>query len=197
MEIARKMGGYSLGGADLLRRAMGKKQKDAMDAEKPNFLEGAEKNGVNKKTAVRVWDFLEKFANYGFNKSHAAAYAVLSYQTAWLKANYPVEFMAAVMNCDIHLTEKLTLYKQEIENLRFGLNSPCINKSDAYFSVFDFLDRDHKTNGGSNETDEKLLAVTPKEMLRSTVVTTVTPVEKHPIADLKSKLLIYLMSQKD
>ncbi len=137
MEIARKMGGYSLGGADLLRRAMGKKQKDAMDAEKPNFLEGAEKNGVNKKTAVRVWDFLEKFANYGFNKSHAAAYAVLSYQTAWLKANYPVEFMAAVMNCDIHLTEKLTLYKQEIENLRFGLNSPCINKSDAYFSVFD------------------------------------------------------------
>ena len=137
MEIARKMGGYSLGGADLLRRAMGKKIKKAMDAEKPNFLKGALKKNVDKKTATKVWDLLEKFANYGFNKSHAAAYAVLSYQTAWLKANYPVEFMAAVMNCDIHLTEKLNIYKQEIDNLGLQLNSPCINKSNAYFSVFD------------------------------------------------------------
>ena len=137
MEIARKMGGYSLGGADLLRRAMGKKIKEAMDAEKPKFLAGSIENNVNKKTAVKVWDLLEKFANYGFNKSHAAAYAVLSYQTAWLKANYPIEFMAAVMNCDIHLTEKLTVYKQEIDNLGLGLNPPCINNSMPYFVVFE------------------------------------------------------------
>ena len=135
MEIARKMGGYSLGGGGLLRRAMGKKIKEAMDAEKPNFLEGSLKNNVNKKTASKVWDLLEKFANYGFNKSHAAAYAVLSYQTAWLKANYPVEFMAAVMNCDIGLTEKLTIYRQEINDLGLKLNPPCINSSSAYFTV--------------------------------------------------------------
>ena len=135
MEIARKMGGYSLGGADLLRRAMGKKIKEAMDAEKPKFLAGSFENNVDKKTALKVWDLLQKFANYGFNKSHAAAYAVLSYQTAWLKANYPIEFMAAVMNCDIHLTEKLTLYKQEIDNLGLELNPPCINNSSSYFTV--------------------------------------------------------------
>ena len=135
MEIARKMGGYTLGGADLLRRAMGKKIKEAMDAEKPKFLTGSLNNNVNKKTAMKVWDLLEKFANYGFNKSHAAAYAVLSYQTAWLKANYPIEFMAAVMNCDIHLTEKLAAYKQEIFDLGFELNPPCINNSSPYFTV--------------------------------------------------------------
>jgi DNA polymerase III subunit alpha len=112
MEIARKMAGYSLGGADLLRRAMGKKIKEAMDAEKPKFLEGAAANGVAKGKAEEVWNLLERFANYGFNKSHAAAYALVSYQTAWLKANHPVEFMAAVMNCDIHLTDKLAVYKQ-------------------------------------------------------------------------------------
>ena len=96
MQIAQLMGGYSLGGADLLRRAMGKKIKEAMDAERPKFESGAAKKGVDKQKAKEVFDLLEKFANYGFNKSHAAAYAVVSYQTAWLKANYPVEFMAAV-----------------------------------------------------------------------------------------------------
>ena len=135
MEIARKMAGYSLGGADLLRRAMGKKIKEAMDAEKPKFLAGSAENDVNKKTAVKVWDLLEKFANYGFNKSHAAAYAVLSYQTAWLKANYPLEFMSAVMSCDLHLTEKLNIYKQEIDKLSLTLIPPCINESQAHFSV--------------------------------------------------------------
>ena len=83
MEIAQKMAGYSLGDADLLRKAMGKKIKEVMDAEKPKFLEGANKNGIEKKTAEGIWDLLAKFANYGFNKSHAAAYAVLSYQTAF------------------------------------------------------------------------------------------------------------------
>ena len=116
MQIAQVMAGYSLGGADLLRRAMGKKIKEAMDAERPKFVEGAEANGVDEEKATEVFDLLEKFANYGFNKSHAAAYAVVSYQTAWLKANHPVEFMAGVMNCDIHLTDKLGVYSEEVKS---------------------------------------------------------------------------------
>ncbi|MCA1775720.1 MAG: DNA polymerase III subunit alpha [Loktanella sp.] len=115
MQIAQEMGGYSLGGADMLRRAMGKKIKEAMDAERPKFEAGAREKGVEPKKAREVFDLLEKFANYGFNKSHAAAYAVVSYQTAWLKANHPVEFMAGVMNCDIHLTDKLGVYFQEVK----------------------------------------------------------------------------------
>ncbi|MEL6679043.1 MAG: DNA polymerase III subunit alpha, partial [Pseudomonadota bacterium] len=135
MEIARKMAGYSLGGADMLRRAMGKKIQEAMDAERPKFLAGAAENGVDEKKAVEVWNLLDKFANYGFNKSHAAAYAVVSYQTAWLKANHPVEFMAAVMNCDLHLTDKLNVYKQEVDRLGIEVVSPCVNRSEATFSV--------------------------------------------------------------
>jgi len=115
MQIAQVMANYSLGGADLLRRAMGKKIKEAMDAERPKFEKGAAENGVDAKKASEVFDLLEKFANYGFNKSHAAAYAVVSYQTAWLKANHPVEFMAGVMNCDIHLTDKLAVYFEEVK----------------------------------------------------------------------------------
>ncbi len=137
MQIAQDMAGYSLGGADLLRRAMGKKIKSAMDAEKPKFLTGATNNGVDKAKAQEVWDLLEKFANYGFNKSHAAAYAVVSYQTAWLKANHPVEFMAAVMNCDIHLTDKLGVYKQEIDRLGIETLPPCVNRSAPLFTVLD------------------------------------------------------------
>ncbi|NNU81299.1 DNA polymerase III subunit alpha [Halovulum dunhuangense] len=135
MEIARKMAGYSLGGADMLRRAMGKKIQEAMDAERPKFLDGAKANGVDEAKALEVWNLLDKFANYGFNKSHAAAYAVVSYQTAWLKANYPVEFMAAVMNCDIHLTDKLNVYKQEVDRLGIEMIPPCVNRSEATFSV--------------------------------------------------------------
>ena len=137
MQIAQVMGGYSLGGADLLRRAMGKKIKEAMDAERPKFESGAAKNGVDQQKAKEVFDLLEKFANYGFNKSHAAAYAVVSYQTAWLKANHPVEFMAAVMNCDLHITEKLNVYKQEIDRLGIKIFPPCINNSGAKFTVQD------------------------------------------------------------
>ena len=137
MQIAQDMAGYSLGGADLLRRAMGKKIQAAMDEEKPKFLKGAAENGVPEKKAKEVWDLLDKFANYGFNKSHAAAYAVVSYQTGWLKANYPVEFMAAVMNCDMHLTDKLNVYKQEIDRLEIELIPPCVNRSEAMFSVRD------------------------------------------------------------
>ena len=138
MQIAQEMAGYSLGGADLLRRAMGKKIQEAMDAERPKFLEGAAKNGVDKAKALEVWNLLDKFANYGFNKSHAAAYAVVSYQTAWLKANYPVEFMAGVMNCDLHLTDKLSIYAEEVRRgLDLEIVPPCVNRSEATFSVKD------------------------------------------------------------
>ncbi|MEM6620268.1 MAG: DNA polymerase III subunit alpha, partial [Pseudomonadota bacterium] len=135
MQIAQEMAGYSLGGADLLRRAMGKKIQEAMDAERPKFLKGAAENGVDEKKAIEVWNLLDKFANYGFNKSHAAAYAGVSYQTAWLKANHPVEFMAAVMNCDIHLTDKLATYVDEARRMGIIVVPPCVNKSGAVFSV--------------------------------------------------------------
>ncbi len=138
MEIAQVMAGYTLGGADLLRRAMGKKIAEEMAKERPKFIEGATGNGVDRKKAGEVFDLLEKFANYGFNKSHAAAYAVVSYQTAWLKANHPVEFMAGVMNCDIHLTDKLSVYAEEVRRgLSIPIVPPCVNRSQATFSVTD------------------------------------------------------------
>ncbi|MCX7889287.1 MAG: DNA polymerase III subunit alpha, partial [Rhodobacteraceae bacterium] len=128
MQIAQVMAGYSLGGADLLRRAMGKKIPEEMAKERPKFIEGARAtHGIDAKKAGEVFDLLEKFANYGFNKSHAAAYAVVSYQTAWLKANHPVEFMAAVMNCDIHLTDKLAVYADEVRRgLGLAIVPPCV-----------------------------------------------------------------------
>ena len=135
MEIARRMAGYSLGGADMLRRAMGKKIKEAMDEERPKFEAGAAANGVAPAKAREVFDLLEKFANYGFNKSHAAAYAVVSYQTAWLKANHPVEFMAAVMTCDLHLTDKLGVYLREVRRLGIEVVPPCVNRTGARFGV--------------------------------------------------------------
>ncbi|SEM01462.1 DNA polymerase III, alpha subunit [Roseovarius azorensis] len=136
MQIAQVMAGYSLGGADLLRRAMGKKIAAEMAKERPKFEQGAMANGVDKKKANEVFDLLEKFANYGFNKSHAAAYAVVSYQTAWLKANHPVEFMAGVMNCDIHLTDKLAVYFEEVKKgLGLKWAAPCVNRSEATFVV--------------------------------------------------------------
>ncbi|MCY4315336.1 MAG: DNA polymerase III subunit alpha [Roseovarius sp.] len=136
MQIAQEMAGYTLGGADLLRRAMGKKIKEAMDAERPKFIKGAKANGVSEKKATEVWELLEKFANYGFNKSHAAAYAVVSYQTAWLKANHPSEFMAGVMNCDLHNADKLGVYFNEVANgLKLKWHPPCVNNSKGFFSV--------------------------------------------------------------
>jgi DNA polymerase-3 subunit alpha len=136
MEIAQVMAGYTLGQADLLRRAMGKKIAEEMAKERPKFIEGALRNGVTKEKAGEVFDLLEKFANYGFNKSHAAAYAVVSYQTAWLKANHPVEFMAGVMNCDLHLTDKLAIYAEEVRRgLQIEIVPPCVNRSEATFSV--------------------------------------------------------------
>jgi DNA polymerase-3 subunit alpha len=138
MQIAQVMGGYSLGGADLLRRAMGKKIAEEMAKERPKFIEGCKAtHNIDAKKAGEVFDLLEKFANYGFNKSHAAAYAVVSYQTAYLKANYPAEFMAAVMNCDIHLTDKLAVYKREVDKLGLKTIAPCVNASLATFTVRD------------------------------------------------------------
>ncbi len=138
MQIAQTMAGYSLGEADLLRRAMGKKIKAAMDAERPKFEAGSKKNGITAKKASEIFDLLEKFANYGFNKSHAAAYAVVSYQTAWLKTNHPLEFMAGVMNCDIHLTDKLSQYVDEVrKGLKLPFVSACVNRSQPKFSVME------------------------------------------------------------
>ena len=136
MQIAQVMAGYSLGGADLLRRAMGKKIAEEMAKERPKFIEGCTKtHGIDPKKSGEVFDLLEKFANYGFNKSHAAAYAVVSYQTGWLKANHPVEFMAGVMNCDIHLTDKLAVYKRELDKLGIEVVPPCVNRSLATFDT--------------------------------------------------------------
>ncbi len=138
MQIAQVMAGYSLGGADLLRRAMGKKNPEEMARERPKFIEGAKAtHNIDAAKAGEVFDLLEKFANYGFNKSHAAAYAVVSYQTAYLKANYPAEFMAAVMNCDLHLTDKLAIYKREVDKLGLKTIAPCVNASLATFTVRD------------------------------------------------------------
>ncbi|MCC6305573.1 MAG: DNA polymerase III subunit alpha, partial [Rhodobacteraceae bacterium] len=135
MQIAQEMAGYTLGGADLLRRAMGKKKPEEMARERPKFVAGAIARGVEERKAGEVFDLLEKFANYGFNKSHAAAYAVVSYQTAWLKANHPVEFMAAVMNADLDSTDKLAVFAREVRRLGIAILPPCVNRSAAEFAV--------------------------------------------------------------
>tara|TARA_R110000868_G_scaffold51855_1_gene164052 strand:+ start:14811 stop:18368 length:3558 start_codon:yes stop_codon:yes gene_type:complete len=135
MQLAQTMSGYSLGGADLLRRAMGKKIAEEMEKQRSLFVDGAEKNGVPRSQASDIFDQVAKFASYGFNKSHAAAYALVAYQTAYLKANYPVEFMAALMTLDMHNTEKLAIFKQEIERLEIEILPPCINHSQVAFSV--------------------------------------------------------------
>lgn len=135
MQIAQVLSGYTLGGADLLRRAMGKKIKEEMDAQRKIFVDGAVERGVGADKASEIFDQVNKFAGYGFNKSHAAAYAWVAYQTAWLKANHPVEFMAASMTLDIHNTDKLNSFRQELDRLNVKLLPPDINKSDVEFAV--------------------------------------------------------------
>ncbi|WP_206378287.1 DNA polymerase III subunit alpha [Sneathiella limimaris] len=135
MEIAKILAGYSLGQADVLRRAMGKKIKEEMDKQRAYFCEGAEKEGVDPKDASHIFDLVAKFASYGFNKSHAAAYALVSYHTAYLKANFPVEFMAASMSLDINNTDKLNIFRQDLERMKIPLNPPCLNKSQVEFDV--------------------------------------------------------------
>lgn len=135
MQIAQVLAGYTLGSADLLRRAMGKKKPEEMAKHRQIFMTGATKNGVNEKTARQIFDLMEKFAEYGFNKSHSAAYALVSYQTAWLKAHYPAEFMAAVLSSDMDNTDKVVLFLQECKNLKLTVLPPNLNESNYHFSV--------------------------------------------------------------
>ncbi|WP_428394023.1 DNA polymerase III subunit alpha [Lichenicoccus sp.] len=135
MQIAQKMGGYSLGSADLLRRAMGKKIRAEMDQQRDIFTEGAVARGIGRDKAVEVFELMAKFADYGFNKSHAAAYALVSYQTAWMKANHPVAFLAACMSLSRERTDKLAALRQEAERLGVRVLPPDINRSDADFIV--------------------------------------------------------------
>jgi DNA polymerase III subunit alpha len=135
MQIAQVLSGYSLGGADLLRRAMGKKIREEMEAQRKTFVDGATARGVDGAQASMIFDKVAKFAEYGFNKSHAAAYALIAYQTAWLKANHPAEFMAATMTYDMGNTDKLNSFRQELDRLKIRLLPPDINKSRADFAV--------------------------------------------------------------
>ncbi|OUW95550.1 MAG: DNA polymerase III subunit alpha [Pelagibacteraceae bacterium TMED237] len=137
MQIAQVLSNYSLGEADLLRRAMGKKIQKEMDLQKNRFIDGAIKNEINKKEASKLFDLVDKFAGYGFNKSHAAAYALISYQTAYLKANFPHEFITATLNYSIDRTDKIILLKKEIERLNINFLKPDINYSDSIFSIED------------------------------------------------------------
>ncbi|MFB0611593.1 DNA polymerase III subunit alpha [Aurantiacibacter poecillastricola] len=136
MQAAQILAGYSLGDADLLRRAMGKKIQAEMDAQRLRFCEGClEVSGIEKDEANRLFDLIDKFAGYGFNKSHAAAYALLSYQTAWLKAHYPEEFYAASMCFDMHQSEKLAVFVDDLRRNGVVLLGPDITRSEAEFTV--------------------------------------------------------------
>jgi DNA polymerase-3 subunit alpha len=136
MEAAKVLAGFSLGEADLLRRAMGKKIKAEMDAQRAGFVAGCERvNDIAKGKANELFDLIDKFAGYGFNKSHAAAYALIAYQTAWLKAHHPVEFYAASMCFDIHQTDKLAIFTDDMRRLETLCLPPSINASEAEFSV--------------------------------------------------------------
>ncbi|WP_137390789.1 DNA polymerase III subunit alpha [Rhodoligotrophos defluvii] len=137
MQIAQVLSGYSLGEADLLRRAMGKKIKAEMDQQKARFVEGAVAKGVDKAQAEFIFELVAKFAGYGFNKSHSACYGLIAYQTAYLKANYPVEFLAASMSLDVGNTDKLDLFRREAQRLKVKIDPPDINESDVDFVVKD------------------------------------------------------------
>ncbi|MEM7432392.1 MAG: DNA polymerase III subunit alpha [Pseudomonadota bacterium] len=135
MQIAQLLAGYTLGGADLLRRAMGKKKPEEMAKQREIFVTGATERGVEQATATRIFDLMEKFAGYGFNKSHSAAYAVLAYQTAYLKAHYPAAFMAAVMTADLDNTDRLVTLKDDCRKQSLKLLAPDVNQSEYAFSV--------------------------------------------------------------
>ncbi|AZL16401.1 DNA polymerase III subunit alpha [Rickettsiales endosymbiont of Stachyamoeba lipophora] len=135
MQLAQILAGYSLGNADLLRRAMGKKIKAEMDAQREIFVTGAIKNNIEANQASHIFDLVAKFASYGFNKSHAAAYGLISYQTAYLKANFRVEFLIANLNLELMNTEKIAIFLQEAKNAKIKILPPDINKSQAKFSL--------------------------------------------------------------
>ncbi len=135
MQIAREMALYTLGGADMLRRAMGKKDVKEMAKERDKFLSGSVQNQVDESVATYVFDLMEKFAGYGFNKSHSAAYALVAYQTAWLKAHYPAEFMAAVLSSDMDNTDKVVILIEECRHMKLKTLPPTINVSKYKFTV--------------------------------------------------------------
>lgn len=135
MQIAQNLGGYTLGAADLLRRAMGKKIKSEMNAQRAQFVDGAIKNGLAPEIATQIFDQMAKFAGYGFNKSHSAPYALLTYQTAYLKANHPLEFFSASMTYEVNNTDKLNVFRQDMERLKIPLMPPDINASNVAFCV--------------------------------------------------------------
>ncbi|MEA3412454.1 MAG: DNA polymerase III subunit alpha [Pseudomonadota bacterium] len=137
MQIAQVLAGYSLGGADLLRRAMGKKKPQEMARQREIFLAGATQRGVEERNANYIFDLMEKFAGYGFNRSHSAAYALLSYQTAWLKAHYPAPFMAAVLSADMDNTDKVVTLIDECRQMGLSVETPDINRSAFDFTVVD------------------------------------------------------------
>jgi DNA polymerase III subunit alpha len=137
MQIAQILSGYSLGEADLLRRAMGKKIREEMDSQRTRFVDGAVEHGLTKFKADEIFDLLAKFADYGFNKSHAAAYALVSYQTAYVKAGFPVEFLAASMELDINNTDKLAIFHQECGHLGIEVVPPSVQTSGVGFTVSD------------------------------------------------------------
>ncbi|MFZ4703956.1 MAG: DNA polymerase III subunit alpha, partial [Candidatus Methylumidiphilus sp.] len=135
MQIAQVLAGYTLGGADLLRRAMGKKKPAEMAKQREIFVKGSTERGVEEATATYIFDLMEKFAEYGFNKSHSAAYALVSYQTAWLKAHYPSEFMAAVLSADMDNTDKVVVLIEECREMKLAIAPPNINQSEFRFTV--------------------------------------------------------------
>ncbi len=135
MQIAQEMSGYSLGGADLLRRAMGKKKPEEMAKQRSTFEDGAKNNNIDPDLAMKIFDLVEKFAGYGFNKSHSAAYALVSYQTLWLKVHYPAEFMAAVMSADMDNTDKIVTLVDEVGRMEMEILPPDLNKGRYKFTV--------------------------------------------------------------
>jgi DNA polymerase-3 subunit alpha len=137
MQIAQVLAGYSLGGADLLRRAMGKKKPEEMAKERFKFEDGAEKNGIAARTATGIFDLMEKFAEYGFNKSHSAAYALVAYQTAWLKAHHPAEFMAATLSSDMDNTDKVVNFLEDARAIGLTVLPPDVNASAYMFEALD------------------------------------------------------------
>jgi len=137
MQIAQVLAGYTLGGADMLRRAMGKKKPEEMAKQREVFEEGAKNQGIDPDLAVKIFDLVEKFAGYGFNKSHSAAYALVSYQTAWLKAHYPAHFMAATISSDMDKTDKVVTFIEECRQMKLKMLPPDVNSGEFQFTVDD------------------------------------------------------------
>jgi DNA polymerase-3 subunit alpha len=134
MQIANRLASFSLGEADILRRAMGKKKKEEMAAQRAKFLNGCATNKTPEKKAERIFDLMEEFAGYGFNKSHSCAYALLAYQTAYMKAHFPVEFMAALLTSETGNADKAVKYINEARGMSISILPPDVNESDLYFT---------------------------------------------------------------